>query len=192
MKFGTRFHQQPSPSLCVVCSVFNDAVGRYNSDCHFVICLWKMMNWIGCGWKGIWRFPRIFLEKIRKTEGPVRLTDVPADTRTGHLTNSRHKTLLDASCLFLDADLLRVNPIRTLSCNFFKINIYIIAVPSQHWPASCLLPCGAVYWNICPISPVPDTNNVFNLVKLLWLGGGGTLGERDHFGRPRRRRKENN
>jgi len=73
MKFSTRFRHQASPSSCVVYGTFNDAVSRRNSDNHFVDGLWKMMNWNGCGRKRVWRFPRIFLERIRKTEGPVRL-----------------------------------------------------------------------------------------------------------------------
>jgi len=100
MKFSRRFRHQASPPLCVFCSIFNDAVSRSNSDNHFMIGLWKMMNWIGYGRKHVWRFPRIFLEKIMKTEVPGRLTDVPADTRAGHLTNSRYKTfcLMHLAC----------------------------------------------------------------------------------------------
>jgi hypothetical protein len=73
--------------------------------------------------------------------------------------------LLDASCLFLDVDLLRVNPVRTLSCHFFEVNICAIALPGQPRAASYHLPCRAVYWNIFLISPVCDTNRVFNPLK---------------------------
>jgi len=58
MKFNTRFRHQTSPSLCVVCGTFNDAVSKCNSDNHFMTGLGKMMNWNGCGRKRLvtsWR-----------------------------------------------------------------------------------------------------------------------------------------